>query len=92
MPNKITKKIGIRLRPGCIQFLKSVSKIYEVVIFTASQEDYANKICDFLEGEMGAGFENGLSKRLYRQHCRFYDSTLFFFGLVVNVQSFMSRI
>jgi TFIIF-interacting CTD phosphatase-like protein len=77
MPNGVPKKIGVRLRPGCIGFLRGVSKIYEVVIFTASQEDYANKIVDFLQGEMGPGFEGSLGKRLYRQHCRLYDSMFF---------------
>jgi TFIIF-interacting CTD phosphatase-like protein len=77
MPNAVPKIIGVKLRPGCIGFLRLVSKIYEVVIFTASQEDYANKIVDFLQGEMGPGFEGLLGKRLYRQHCTLYDSMFF---------------
>lgn len=32
----VSKEKKFKLRPGCIQFLKDMSKIFEVVIFTAA--------------------------------------------------------
>ena len=29
-------------RPGCLKFLKEMAQIYEVVIFTAASQDYAD--------------------------------------------------
>lgn len=47
-----------------MQFLRRLSEHFELVIFTASREDYANLVIDLLdpEGTM-------IAKRLYRQHC-----------------------
>lgn len=66
------KTIGVRLRPYCTQFLKEMSKRHEIVIFTASLEEYANKIINFIESEMGPGYEDSLCKRLYRRHCKVF--------------------
>ena len=35
-----------RVRPGCDKFLKEMSEIYEVVIFTAAMQDYADWVLD----------------------------------------------
>jgi CTD small phosphatase-like protein 2 len=35
-----------RVRPYCREFLASMSQIFEVVVFTAAHEDYANSILD----------------------------------------------
>lgn len=51
------------IRPYAIEFLREISKYYEIVIFTNGTEIYANKILDDLDN-------NGyISHRLYRQHC-----------------------
>lgn len=52
------------MRPNCIEFLKAMSQIYEVIIFTASRQDYADAVIDRLDphGRL-------IDHRLYRQHC-----------------------
>jgi len=37
---------SFRIRPGCDKFLKEMSEIYEVVIFTAAMQDYADWVLD----------------------------------------------
>ena len=51
------------VRPGAIEFLESVSSIYEVVIFTASLSEYANPLVDFIDKNKKCKY------RLYREHC-----------------------
>jgi Dullard-like phosphatase family protein len=50
------------VRPGAQKFLQEMSKLYEVVIFTAAMQDYA----DWVLNQLDAG--NWISYRLYRQH------------------------
>lgn len=50
-PAKVTSllmQVSFRLRPHCLEFLKTVSKHYEVFIFTASSQDYAEAAMNFL--------------------------------------------
>ncbi|KAH8345037.1 hypothetical protein KR059_001448, partial [Drosophila kikkawai] len=60
------KTIPIRVfkRPHVDFFLGLVSKWYDLVIYTASLEHYADQVVDHLDGGRGM-----LSHRLYRQHC-----------------------
>ncbi len=50
------------VRPGCDTFLKEMSQIYEVVIFTAAMQDYADWVLDQIDKE------KYISYRMYRQH------------------------
>jgi CTD small phosphatase-like protein 2 len=50
------------IRPHAEQFLKEMSKFYEIVIFTAAMQDYADWVIDQLDPE---GY---IKYRLYRQH------------------------
>jgi len=47
-------------------FAKQVSKWYNLVIFTASVQEYADPVIDWLELE-----RKYFSKRYYRDHCTF---------------------
>lgn len=51
-----------RIRPGCEKFLKEMSELYEVVIFTAAMQDYADWVLDNIDKP------KYISYRLYRQH------------------------
>ena len=51
-------------RPGCHDFLRKVSKWYNLVVFTASVQEYADPVIDWLERE-----RRYFGGRYYRQHC-----------------------
>ena len=53
---------AFRVRPGCQQFLKEMSELYEVGIFTAAMQDYADWVLDSIDPQKHISF------RLYRQH------------------------
>ncbi|KAH4115810.1 hypothetical protein HBH98_185410 [Parastagonospora nodorum] len=56
----------VHKRPYCDDFLKKVSKWYNLVIFTASVQEYADPVIDWLEVE-----RKYFVGRYYRQHCTF---------------------
>ena len=37
------------VRPFCVDFLAEVTKLYEIVIFTAASKDYADTVLDALD-------------------------------------------
>jgi CTD small phosphatase-like protein 2 len=51
------------VRPNLEEFLRAASKMYEIVVFTAGQELYANKVLDLIDP---TGY---IEHRLFRQHC-----------------------
>ena len=57
-------KIAINIRPKWEEVIKKVSKVYTIVIYTASHSSYANGVLDFLDPE-NRYFYN----RLYRNNC-----------------------
>ncbi|KAK8186451.1 NLI interacting factor-like phosphatase-domain-containing protein [Phyllosticta citribraziliensis] len=56
----------VHKRPHCDDFLRKVSKWYNLVIFTASVQEYADPVIDWLELE-----RKYFAGRFYRQHCTF---------------------
>ena len=40
---------SISVRPGAFEIIKNMSKLFDVIIFTASHSKYANPIIDFLD-------------------------------------------
>lgn len=54
----------VRLRPHVKHFLQEVSKNFEVVVFTASSKEYANKIIEHLDPE-----KKYIKHALYRDSC-----------------------
>ena len=52
------------VRPGAEQFLKNVSKFFEIVVFTAALQDYADWVLDQIDPD------KYIKHRLYRQHAR----------------------
>lgn len=55
---------GINIRPHAVDLLKTLSKNFEIIVFTASHSCYANVVLDHLDphGEY-------IQHRLYREHC-----------------------
>ncbi len=51
------------IRPYCLQFLEEMSKIFEIIIFTAALKDYADSILDILDPNKLL-----INYRLYRHH------------------------
>ncbi|KAI9678090.1 MAG: Nuclear envelope morphology protein 1 [Caeruleum heppii] len=56
----------VHKRPHCDEFLRKVSRWYQLVIFTASVQEYADPVIDWLETD-----RKYFSGRYYRQHCTF---------------------
>ncbi|MCJ1470279.1 Nuclear envelope morphology protein 1 [Pseudocyphellaria aurata] len=54
----------VHKRPHCDDFLRKVCKWYNLVVFTASVQEYADPVIDWLEQE-----RKYFSGRYYRQHC-----------------------
>ena len=52
--------------------LQEVSKLYEVIVFTASCQNYADPILDYIDPE-----GKWIQRRLYRQHCIEYQTDVY---------------
>lgn len=50
------------VRPGCVQFIQEMAKHYEIVIFTAALQEYADQVIDQID------VDKNIRYRLYRQH------------------------
>jgi CTD small phosphatase-like protein 2 len=62
------QKIGVYVRPYCLEFLRKMAEKYILVVFTASNKDYADRIIEKLDPE-----GNLISYRLYRHNCTVYE-------------------
>ena len=60
----------VQVRPGSEDFIKELSKYYEIIIFTASYQSYADLAIN------GIDKEKNIKYRLYRQHIRKIGNTL----------------
>ena len=63
-PTGTLTKIAINIRPYAREILSAASKDFEVIIFTASHQCYADKVIDYLDPE-----RQWVHHRLYRSHC-----------------------
>jgi CTD small phosphatase-like protein 2 len=55
------KKIGIRIRPFCIEFLEKMIKYWDIYVFTAASSSYANAIINYIDPD--AKYINGILNR-----------------------------
>ena len=62
--NGVNYHVYVRLRPHLMTFLKGVSERFEVVIFTASQQVYADTLLNLLDGE-----RRYIDHRVFRDSC-----------------------
>ena len=57
-------EISVRLRPYVQDVLEKLKQWYEIVVFTAGEQEYADEILDYIDGD-----NTIFKKRLYRQDC-----------------------
>ncbi|PIA41427.1 hypothetical protein AQUCO_02200086v1 [Aquilegia coerulea] len=62
--------VYVKRRPYLQTFLERVAQMFEIIIFTASQSTYAEKLLDILDPESRL-----ISRRAYRESCVFTDGT-----------------
>ena len=60
------KNKKLTLRPGLINFLEKMKKIYEIILFTFSPKEYADSIVDVIEKD-----EKYFEHKLYVQHASY---------------------
>ena len=69
MSDKSCMNVSLNIRPYSREILYKLSKIYEIIIFTASSKQYADKVISLLDPE-----EKIISHRFYREHCIKYQN------------------
>ncbi|XP_067415749.1 CTD small phosphatase-like protein 3 [Emydura macquarii macquarii] len=57
-------QVYMKMRPHVQEFLETVSKAYEIFVFTTAKQDYAEKILDVLDPQ-----KKLIRHRLYQQDC-----------------------
>ena len=57
-------KAGINIRPGVRECLEYANTLFRVIVFTASEREYANPILDYLDPE-----KKLIQARFFRDSC-----------------------
>lgn len=67
-PKGITRNVGFNIRPYTKEVLEAANKHFEVAVFTASHEGYANNVINYIDptGEL-------IQHRFFRHHCILQD-------------------
>ena len=71
-PNGEVADAGINIRPYAIDCLREVSKCFQVVVFTASHQSYADVVLDYLDPTREL-----IEYRLYRDSCMLTDEGVY---------------
>jgi CTD small phosphatase-like protein 2 len=66
-------QVYFNLRPHAIEFLVNMAQIFELVLFTAADSEYASAFFDYLNMRS----DNAMSQFLSREHCINVYKTLF---------------
>lgn len=74
-------QVYVVVRPGTELFLQRLSKIYEIVIYTASLSKYADPLIDILDSQP----VKTIDYRMFREHCTFYS------GVFIKDMSILGR-
>lgn len=65
----VVYKVYVRKRPGATEFIDRMSKSFEVVVFTASLQKYADPLLDLIDKN------RVLRGRLFRRHCSYVNGS-----------------
>jgi len=68
VPDVGSQDIFVKLRPFLNQFLSYASSRFEIVVFTASPNSYANKLLDLIDPT-----HSYIDHRLFRNNCHFHQ-------------------
>ena len=75
LPIKVDERhiveVGINIRPYAISFLKKMAAKFEIIIFTASHQSYADVVLNELDPD-----NEIFQHRLYREHCYVLENEL----------------
>ena len=63
-PNGDIAEAGINVRPYALECLREASKYFQIVVFTASHQSYADVVLDYLDPN-----HELVEYRLYRDSC-----------------------
>jgi TFIIF-interacting CTD phosphatase-like protein len=75
----------LRLRPGLHDFLNALESYYELVVFTAATQDYADPILDAIESD-----KKYFDLRLYRQHAIIIDNDFVKVSYYLNIRTYQN--
>jgi CTD small phosphatase-like protein 2 len=67
-PGGSAMKAPVNIRPHTVEVLKELAKEFELIIFTASHEAYANAVINYLDPK-----KEIIQHRLFRRHCDYID-------------------
>ena len=65
-------ELPLIIRPGMYEFLDYASKEFDLIVFTASEQEYADTIINYIEKD-----KKYFKMRLYRDHCIFIEPGLY---------------